>query len=121
MPTQADRQRHCNADEPPGSFWRLLYRFLFFGWLFTDVRTARNPYERRAALRHNREMSRHLPLYLRRWSVLAAAGFALGLLAEQAPDATLLSALFFTGACVTLSGMVVIVVAWAVLARGRLP
>jgi hypothetical protein len=117
-----DRPQPAEPGERPPEmpFRRLLYRFLFFDWLFADVSAARNLYERQAARRHNRRMSRYLPLYLRRWSVLAAFDFGLGLVAERALQASLLSAWFFTWSCVTLAGMVVITVAWALLACGRL-
>lgn len=114
MPTHPDHA----AGPPETSFWRLLYRFLFFDWLFADVGAARNPVERHAALQHNRRMSRYLPLYLRRWSVVAGIHYGLGLLFERALQASLLSAVFFTGSCVTLTGMVVIAVSWAILAHG---
>lgn len=102
--------------EPP--FRRLLYRFLFFDWLFADVGAARDPFARHAARQHNRRMARYLPLYLRRWSVVAALAFGLGLAFEQLWQATLLAAVFFSGCCVTVSGMAVIVVAWALLTEG---
>jgi hypothetical protein len=112
------------AEPPPRSsdipFRRLLYRFLFFDWLFADVSAARNLYERHAARQHNRRMCRYLPLYLRRWSVLTAFDFGLGLVFERILQASLLSAWFFAWSCVTLTGMVVITVAWAFLAYGRL-
>lgn len=102
------------------SFWQLLYRFLFFDWLFADVNAARDLFERHAARRHNRHMSRYLPVYLRRWSVLAVFDFGLGVLFEKVLQATILSAWFFTWSCVTVTGMVVITVAWVFLANGRL-
>jgi hypothetical protein len=105
---------------PEISFWRLLYRFMFFDWLFADVSAARDGFERHAARQHNRHMSRYLPVYLRRWSVLAAFDFGLGFLFERTLQASLLSAVFFTWSCVTLTGMVVITVAWAVLANASL-
>jgi hypothetical protein len=101
-------------------FRQLLYRFLFFDWLFADVSRARNLYERHAAFQHNRRMSRYLPVYLRRWSFLTALDFGLGCLFERVLQAGLLSAWFFTWSCVTLTGMVVITVLWALLAYGRL-
>ncbi|MET0855833.1 MAG: hypothetical protein ABWY27_03705 [Telluria sp.] len=107
-------------DSPPESFWRLLYRFIFFDWLFADVRAARNLFERHAAYQHNRRMCRYLPVYLRRWSAMAAFNFGLGFLFERGLQATLLSAWFFTWVCITLTGMAVIMVAWAVLAHARL-
>ncbi|MFL6673418.1 MAG: hypothetical protein ACJ8LG_09020 [Massilia sp.] len=121
MTTDVDRtpgQPGSSGPEP--SFWRLLYRFLFFDWLFLDVSAARNRFERHAARQHNRHMSRYLPLYLRRWSVLTVFDFALGCLFERALQASLLSAWFFTWSCVTFTGMVVITVAWAILAHANL-
>jgi hypothetical protein len=106
-------------DSAPETFWRLLYRFIFFDWLFADVCAARNLFERHAALQHNRRMCRYLPVYLRRWSAMAACNFCLGCLFEWTLQATLLSAWFFTWVCVTLTGMAVIMVAWATLAHAR--
>lgn len=102
------------------SFGRTLYRFLFFDWLFCDVSRARNPYERHAARQHNRHMRRYLPVYMRRWSVLATVDFALGFLFERVMSATVLSALFFTGSCVTLTGLVVMTVTWLFLTYAKL-
>jgi hypothetical protein len=101
-------------------FLTLWYRFLFFGWLFRDANAAQNLYERHAALQHNRRMCRYLPTYLRRWSFLTCFDFGMGFLLERAMQASLLSAWFFTWSCVTLTGMVVITVAWAILANARL-
>ncbi|MES2258931.1 MAG: hypothetical protein V4724_10455 [Pseudomonadota bacterium] len=106
---------------PDMPFRTLLYRFMFFDWLFTDVSATRNLFERHAAVQHNRRMSRYLPVYLRRWSVMAAFDFGLGFLLERVLQATLLSAWFFTWSCVTMTGMVVIAVAWALLTYARLP
>jgi len=105
---------------PPLPFSQLLYRFLFFDWLFRDVSTTRTLLEHHAARQHNRKMSRYLPVYLRRWSFLTAFDFALGLLFEKVLQAGLLSAWFFTWSCVTLTGMVVISVAWLMLTHARL-
>lgn len=101
-------------------FRTLLYRFMFFDWLFRDMSAARNLYERHATLLHNRRMCRYLPTYLRRWSFLTAFDFGLGLLAERALQASLLSAWFFTWTCVSLSAMVVISVAWVFLSYGKI-
>lgn len=102
------------------SFRRTLYRFLFFDWLFRDVNAARNLYERHAARQHNQQMSRYLPLYMRRWSLLAAFDFTLGFLFERVMQATMLSAWFFTWSCVTVTGIVIITIAWLFLAYARL-
>ncbi|MFC0134235.1 hypothetical protein CR105_11730 [Massilia eurypsychrophila] len=101
-------------------FRTLLYRFMFFDWLFADISAARNLFERHAAWQHNRRMCRYLPVYLRRWSVLTAGAFGLGLLCERASQASVVSAWLFTSSCVTLTGMVVISVAWIFLANSRM-
>ena len=121
----ADQQTPLSptALSPPAAplrFRTLLYRFMFFGWMFTDISATRDLYERHAAARHNRYMSRYLPVYLRRWSVLTACDFVLGVLFERALQASLLSAWFFTWSCVSLTAMVVISVAWLMLSNSRL-
>jgi hypothetical protein len=100
-------------------FRTLLYRFIFFDWLFRDVSAARDLYERHANWQHNRRMCVYLPTYLRRWSFLTAFDYALGCLFERALQASLVSAWFFTWSCVTLTGMVVISVAWLCLANAK--
>ncbi|KQQ97291.1 hypothetical protein [Massilia sp. Leaf139] len=102
-------------------FRTLLYRFIFFDWLFKDVSGARTPIERHAATQHNRRMSKYLPVYLRRWSFLTVLDFALGCLVERALQATLLSAWFFTWSCITATGAVVITVAWIFLTQPQQP
>ena len=102
------------------SFGRTLYRFLFFDWLFSDVNAARNLFERHAAREHNHRMSRYLPVYMRRWSVLAACDFTLGFLFERVMQATVLSAWFFTWSCVTVTGIALMTVMWILLAA-KLP
>lgn len=114
---RATRTGEATVAELP--FLTLWYRFLFFDWMFRDVGAARDLYERHAALQHNRHMRRYLPLYLRRWSWLTMSGFGLGCLLERATQATLLTAWCFTWSCLTLTGMVVIAVAWVLLARPR--
>jgi hypothetical protein len=109
---------HDSVSDIP--FRTLLYRFMFFDWLFADISAARNLFERHAALQHNRRMCRYLPVYLRRWSVLTACDFGLGVLFERALQASLLSAWFFTWSCVSLTAMVVISVAWIFLSNGKM-
>lgn len=112
--------KNSSEAAPELPFRSLLYRFLFFDWLFRDVSAARNRIERHAAFQHNRRMSRYLPVYLRRWSFLTAFDFALGVLFEKVLQAGLLSAWCFTWSCVTLTGMLVITVAWLILTHARL-
>ncbi|MCC2972959.1 hypothetical protein [Massilia sp. IC2-476] len=117
IPPEPRQQQALPAEAP---FGQTLYRFLFFDWLFRDVSAARNLYERHAAREHNRRMSRYLPVYMRRWSVLAGFDFALGFLFERVLSATALSAVFFTGSCVTLTGIAVMTVTWLFLTYAKL-
>src|SRR3954468_14439953 len=97
QPDPSRPSEHATAAAlPEMPFSTLLYRFMFFDWLFRDLSAARNLYERHAALQHNRRMCRYLPTYLRRWSFLTAVDFSLGLLCERALQASLLSAWCFT-------------------------
>lgn len=102
-----------------GTFWSLLYRFLFFDWLFADLSQARTLLERHAAWQHNQEMRRHLPTYLRRWGVISSAAFVAGCLCESVWQAQIAAGCCFTGFGMTLPVMAVIVVAWFFLAQKR--
>lgn len=101
-------------------FSTLLYRYLFFDWLFADFGKARGLLERHAVWQHNRAMRRYLPVYLRRWSVLAATAFALGWLFEPLVDAAV-AACFFTGCAMTMTGMAQICLLWLLLGRPDAP
>jgi hypothetical protein len=120
MTQDASQPGEQEEQAPAMPFRTLLYRFLFFDWLFRDVSAAKNLFERHVALQHNRFMSRYLPTYFRRWSVLAVFDFGLGFLFERTLQATLLSAWFFTCSCLTVTGMVVIAAAWVFLTFGRI-
>ena len=102
-------------------FATLLYRFLFFDWLFSDMSKTMNLFERHAAWQHNRRMRRHLPLYLQRWSVLTAVEFGLGCVFEHVLDTGLLAAWFYTWSCVTVTGMALTSVLWAFLYNPETP
>ena len=98
-------------------FATLLYRYIFFDWLFADMTKATNLFERHSAWQHNKKMCRHLPTYLRRWAVLTALAFGLGGLFEQMLEIDVVAACFFTCSCVTLTGMLVISVLWVFLSK----
>jgi hypothetical protein len=120
MPDSQQPQPDDNDKAPEIPFRTLLYRFMFFDWLFADISAARNLFERHAAWQHNRRMCRYLPVYLRRWSVLTACDFGLGMLFERLLQASLLSAWFFTWSCVSLTAMIVISVAWVILSNAKM-
>ena len=113
--------QHEAPDAPEIRFGTLLYRFLFFDWLFADMSKAMNLFERHAAWQHNRQMRRHLPLYLQRWSVLTAVDFGLGCMFEHVLETNVVAAWFFTWSCVALTGMAVASVMWVFLANPEMP
>ncbi|MEO8170420.1 MAG: hypothetical protein ABI575_06095 [Oxalobacteraceae bacterium] len=96
-------------------FAALLYRYLFFDWLFADMTKATNLFERHAAWQHNKKMCRYLPTYLRRWAVITALAIGLGCLFEQMLKINMVAACFFSCSCITLTGMLVISVLWIFL------
>lgn len=102
-------------------FSTLLYRYIFFDWLFADFATARNPFERHATWQHNRAMRRYLPTYLRRWSALSGLSFACGGMFEQLLQARLVAACFFTGCAMTMTGMAFICALWLLLSKAEMP
>jgi hypothetical protein len=103
------------------AFSTLLYRFLFFDWLFADMSKTRNLFERHAAWQHNRKMRRYLPLYLQRWSVITVFDVGMGSVFENYVGSKMLAAWFFTGSCVTVTGLIVIAVLWLFLSRADMP
>jgi hypothetical protein len=78
----------------PLAFRILLYRYFFYGWLFHDASRG-NLWQRNAALAHNREQSKWLPTYMKRWMVCATILFALAWLLEKPLGSPVLSAFFY--------------------------
>ncbi len=118
---QEDQEDSAPAVVSEIRFVTLLYRFLFFDWLFADMSKAKNLFERHAAWQHNRSMRRHLPLYLRRWSVLTVLDFGLGCMFERLLETRVVAAWFFTWSCVTITGMALISVLWILLSNPDTP
>lgn len=102
-----------NQQATPLPFSILLYRYLFFAWLFKDMRRASSTFERAAAWRHNREQAHWLPLYMLRY---VTAGLCLvGLGAAAASLSPILSALFFVPGTLTVPMLAVTAVCWTAL------
>ena len=95
-------------------FHTLLYRYLFYGWLFRDVSRG-TVFERANAWRHNREQARWLPTYVRRWLCIAAALGVVAVLLETVAGSPLLSAFFYVPSLVSLPCSLVTVVCWLFL------
>lgn len=124
MPQGPLQQHGSKRPSPPsgaGMSWAtLLYRFLFFDWLFVDMTSARSPAEWRAAWQHNRRQRRYLPHYLRRWSALTLLLLWLGMVCERTLSLPLVAAVLFILACIVLTGITVILVLWLRLASAEL-
>jgi hypothetical protein len=99
------------AGEP---FLSLLYRYLFFDWLFRDVNRG-TLLERAAAWRFNRESRHHLLVYLRRWVFVFAAGYGLGVLFEHAFQLAYAAACCYSSSCVSASVIFIILLSWFTL------
>jgi hypothetical protein len=92
----------------------LLYRYLFFGWLFRDA-SAGSLFERAAAWRHNCEQARWLATYARRWIVLGLLFYGLGVFVEFAASAPVASALFYLPSALSVPVNAVICSTWLCL------
>jgi hypothetical protein len=88
----------------------LLYRYLFFAWLFRDMTRQKNLFEHAAAWRHNQAQSRWLPVYMRRYVVIGGALTGTGWVVESLSP--VLSAFFYVPGTMTLPMLVVAGVAW---------
>jgi hypothetical protein len=93
------------------AFRTLLYRYLFFGWLFRDVNRG-SRFERAAAWRHNQAQARWLPTYMRRWLVIGIGAYAAGALIEAVLGMPVASALFYLPSALSVPINAVAVVVW---------
>jgi len=95
-------------------FSTLLYRYFFYGWLFRDAAHG-NLWERSQAWRHNRDQSRWLPTYMRRWLVMGLVLFTLAIFVEFALASPTWSALFYVPSALVLPYNVVTGLCWGCL------
>ncbi len=93
------------------AFRTLLYRYFFFGWLFKDASRG-SVLERAAAWRYNKEHSRWLLTYMRRWLWCTVLLYGLGGLVELLLQAPALSAFFYIPSALGASVNAVIGAAW---------
>lgn len=93
------------------SFCSLLYRYFFFGWLFKDAGSD-DVFQRAAAVRHNREQARWLPIYMMRWFWWGLAFWALGSVSELMLEAAALSTIFYAVGALSVPFNVAIAAAW---------
>ena len=111
------RHQTSRTDQSTEAFHLLVYRYLFFDWLFRDVNHG-SSLERAAARRFNREMRRYLPIYLRRWVVLVVSSHALGALFESGLSLSHAAALCYCVTSVSAAMAILIVRSWLGLKYG---
>jgi hypothetical protein len=111
------RHQAQQTDQERAALHLLVYRYLFFDWLFRDVDAA-SYLERAAAWRLNREMRRHLLIYLRRWVMLLICSYALGAMFEKWFALGHLATLFYCISSIAIAMSVLIVRAWLGLRFG---
>ncbi len=114
---RACRHETSQPDRSGEAFYLLVYRYLFFDWLFRDVNVG-SSLERAEAWRFNREMRHYLPIYLRRWMILVASSYALGALFENWLSLGNAAALFYCVTCLSLAMSLLIVRSWLGLRYG---
>jgi hypothetical protein len=95
-------------------FHTLLYRYFFYGWLFRDVGRG-NLWERSQAWRHNRDQSRWLPTYMRRWVVMGGILFGIAAFVEFVLSSPTLSAFFYVPSVMVVPFNTVTAVCWCFL------
>lgn len=96
------------------AFSTRLYRYLFYGWLFRDASRG-NAWERAAAWRHNREQSRWLPTYMRRWAIGGTLLLGVAALLELVLSLRVLSAVFYVLASLVVPFNAVTATCWGFL------
>jgi hypothetical protein len=95
-----------------------LYRYFFYGWLFRDA-DAGTELERAAAVWHNRAQAKWLPVYLRRWSIVAGMLVALETQAASLDRAPVLSAALALALIFVVMFLLLTTIFWAFLHRGH--
>ncbi|TWO70584.1 hypothetical protein FN976_13550 [Caenimonas sedimenti] len=93
-------------------FRTLLYRYFFFGWLFRELDSDGNLFERAAVLRHNQRQAAWLPVYIRRWLCCCGLFCAAGAVLEGWLDAPGMGAAFYALGGVCLSAAITTTTAW---------
>jgi hypothetical protein len=116
-PMRTCRYQTSRAGLARPAFYLLVYRYLFFDWLFRDVNRG-SFLERAAAWRFNREMRRCLPIYLRRWVILIACSYLLGAASEGWFSLNHAAAFFYCVTAVSVATAMLIVRSWLGLKYG---
>ena len=96
------------------TFRELLYRYFFFGWLFRNADRG-NMWDRNAAWIHNKSQSRWLPVYMRRWSVMAVSLFGIAACCEAWHAHHLIFTALYVSSALTVPVLTVCCTAWMLL------
>ena len=96
------------------TFRELLYRYFFFGWLFRNAGRG-NMWERSAAWHHNKTQSRWLPVYMRRWAVMAVLLFGFAAWSEAWHAHYLVFTTLYISSALTVPVLTVCCAAWMLL------
>jgi hypothetical protein len=99
-------------------FSTLLYRYLFYGWLFRDAGRG-TVWQRAAAWRHNREQARWLPTYMLRWLVIGAVLLAAAWVVETLLSSPVLSAFFYVPSALSIPFNAITALCWVALVCNR--
>ena len=95
-------------------FRTLLYRYFFYDWLFRDARRG-DLWQRSQAWRHNRDQSRWLPTYMRRWAVIGIILFGVAAFVELVLSCPALSAFFYVPSVMVVPFNTVTAAGWCFL------
>lgn len=112
-PSSAAERRHGR----PVELREVVYRYFFYGWLFRDAESG-SSFEQMAALRHNRDQARWLPLYLWRWLVGAVVIAALETMSEHVLGIPVLTAALSVMLILIAVFLVITMVCWLFLEAG---
>lgn len=96
------------------AFSSQLYRYLFYGWMFRDASRG-NTLERAAAWRHNREQSRWLPTYMRRWAIGTTLLLGIAAVFEFVLSLPVLSSVFYVLSSLVVAFNAVTATCWGLL------
>lgn len=104
-----------NASTTASSIW---IKYFFYGWLFKDVTQAKNLFQYNAAVTHNKENAKWLPVYIQRWGFLMFFFFGSGYFLEKTSIFFLIGTAYVLAICAFMFIIVTFVI-WQFLTKVR--
>jgi hypothetical protein len=95
-----------------------VYRYFFYGWLFRDGNSG-SGLERAAALRHNREQAKWLPIYFVRWVICGSVLLVLENLCQRTLSSPVLSAALAVALILVVLFLFITAICWLFLHKVR--